>query len=270
MATFFILPTFPIKNERNNMLITGDQTTQHIELRDAAMAQKQEKPADQLIGQAKCDQLELGSIRDVKAYGTAPDICGLDVVKVAPARGPVVPFVPTVLLPDGEDGYKAVELGFRGRSAMRQKDVFDKMVDQSAKHKGQPPFNRNQIGCARDYRSLTEKCMAAGIKCSNVFQVGSGQQGRVDFMDAYIRDSDRLKRFHRAIGQGTSLVVRRVRPSVRGSNHIITDWALVNLVCLGDMDLSAVLARFKWSIAGKNRKSLQGALCGILDRMMMC
>lgn len=234
------------------------------------MIQKQEKPDDLLTGQAKRDQVELGSIDDVKANGAAPEACGPDMVSVAPARGLVVSFMPTVMVPDGEAGYKSVELGFRGRAAMRQRDVFDRMAAQSARRKGVPPFNRYQVGIARDYRALTEKCAAAGVKCSNLFQVGSGHQGAIDFMDAFMRDRDRLRRFHRAIGTGTSLAVRRVRPSVRGTNHSITDWAMVNLVCLGDMDLSAALKRFRWSVKGKTRKALQAALCAALDRMMVC
>ena len=64
-----------------------------------------------------------------------------------------------------------------------------------------------------------------------------------------------------------ALAVRRIRPSDRGSRAGITDRRLVDMVCLGGEDLTAVLRAHGWFEDGKNRKALRLALCAVLDRM---
>lgn len=47
----------------------------------------------------------------------------------------------------------------------------------------------------------------------------------------------------------------------------ITALALVNCVCLLDLDLSAVLRRHGWAPKGLHRDRLRKGLCAALDRM---
>lgn len=216
-------------------------------------------------GQAMRDLRELDTLDGLKRNGQAPAACGPDVVFIAPARGPVMVFQPTAMQPDGKDGYKVDYMGYRGRSAMRGKDTFDRMLEQCAKAKAPPPFTWFQIDAARAYRDLYEDVHAAGVKCSQAFDAASGGGG--DFMDAYLRDSEQLRRLQARIGYGADMVVRRVRPSVRGTRRTISDRELVDCVCLGDRSVSGAMTAFGWSDATKNRIAARAALCAALDRM---
>ncbi|MCP3969247.1 MAG: hypothetical protein GY717_02785 [Rhodobacteraceae bacterium] len=137
--------------------------------------------------------------------------------------------------------------------------------------KDQPHLVGERGGAARDYRALHERVQCAGVKCSRAFdvQIGGQGQGQVDFMDAYIRDTERLAMFRRAIGDGVAMSVRQdgAHNMDRGSRWSVTDTRLVEMVCIGDKPLSAVLKAHGWSLAGKNRKTLRAALCAALERM---
>ena len=58
-----------------------------------------------------------------------------------------------------------------------------------------------------------------------------------------------------------------VRPSARGSRVTITDRAVVDMVCLRDMTLDAVLGAHGWSVCREYRQALLATLVGALDRM---
>lgn len=214
------------------------------------------------------------------ADGTAPDACGPDVVRVAPARGKVRPYRPSVALPDGEGGHKLVDMGYRDRSAMICEDVFDTMTAQAKRRGGCELFTRQQIGAGRDYRDIHEHVQAGGMKCSNVFDDQSGGGGgTTDFMDVYLRDSQRLTAFQQAIGGGVAKDIKRKVPVTEGKRVIgdiqlrevgrklITTRRLVDLVCIGDTPISGVLAAHGWTRTGKNITTLRQALCAALDRM---
>ena len=207
------------------------------------------------------------------AEGTAPDECGPDVVRVAPARGRVTTYRPTISLPDGDGGHKLVDMGYRDRAAMVQEDVFDRMMDQARRRAGSQgaalPFTHHQIGAARDYRALHERLASAGVKCSRAFDPEPAGQGGVEFMVAYTRDSERMAMIHRAIGTGVALSVRRhaAHGMDRGSRRAILDRELVDMVCLRDMALSAVLKARGWAVKGSSVKALRAALCAALGRV---
>lgn len=200
----------------------------------------------------------------IRDNGRAPDECGTDMVAIAPARGRVVPFKPVQVIPDGEEGYKQVDMGYRDRSAMREEDVFDRMNNQVRRKKGDLLLPSALIGVGRDYRDLFEKVEAGNIKCSNLDGGGCGG-GRVDFMDAYMRDSDRLARMQHSIGTGIAMKVQRMG---RGNRQSISDRQLIDQVCLSDRDISSVLRGFGWSVDGKNRRPAKLALWLILERMV--
>ncbi|MCP3970976.1 MAG: hypothetical protein GY717_11805, partial [Rhodobacteraceae bacterium] len=151
----------------------------------------------------------------------------------------------------------------------RARDIFDTMTDQTTRRGGELPFTKAQVGAARDYRALHERVQCAGVKCSRAFDVQIGGQGQVDFMDAYIRDTQRLAMFQRAIGDGEAMSVRQdgAHNMDRGSRWSVTDTRLVEMVCIGDKPLSAVLKAHGWSASSKGTKRLRAALCAALERM---
>ncbi len=176
----------------------------------------------------------------------AADICG-DAIPAAPARGPVRVFQPMSLYPDGDENWTAQPSGYRGRSALQRADVFDVMAAKSRSSGKPSPFTRAQVTAGRAYRDLVERHACAGLRCSSIEGVRSGAGGGGSFIDAVLRDRADIARLHRRIGSGISLVVRKIRPSARGSRVNITDRRLVDMVCLEDKPLSAVLPAHGWA-----------------------
>ena len=199
--------------------------------------------------------------------GFAPVECGPDVIRIAPARGRVETFQPNVLLPDGKGGMKHVAMGYRDRSAMRQRDVFDVMADQAQRAGGRAPFSPVEVGAGRDYRTLVERLSGAGYKGSAVFDDSRGGGGKVDVMDAHLQDVERLHRMQRAIGGGSALSVRRVRPSTRAGRIEVGTRVLCDMVCLADSPLSAILQAHGWQKSSKATATLRDALSAALTRL---
>ncbi len=209
-------------------------------------------------------QSRIDAMKDAAA---PPDGCSRE-IPVAPARGPVVEFRELRSMPRG-DGFVLVEAPYRAGCPGRARDIFDTMTDQTTRRGGEPPFTKAQVGAARDYRALHERVQCAGVKCSRAFDVQIGGQGRVDFMDAYIRDTERLAMFQRAIGDGVAMSVRQDGANTmdRGSRWSVTDTRLVEMVCIGDKPLSAVLKAHGWPGSSRNIKHLRAALCASLGHM---
>lgn len=86
-------------------------------------------------------------------------------------------------------------------------------------------------------------------------------------MDAVLRDREEIERLRRQIGNGSAMVVRRIRPSKRGSRASISDRRLVDMVCLEDRALSDVLKAHGWSVYGETSQAASKALGRALDRM---
>ncbi len=230
-----------------------------------AMREHRDRPADVF----RCGKQERKRIDAVMDAAVIPDGCSRE-IPVAPARGPVAEFRELRSMPRG-DGFVLVEAPYRAGRPGRARDIFDTMTDQTTRRGGEPPFTRAQVGAARDYRALHERVQSAGVKCSRAFdvQIGGQGQGQVDFMDAYIRDTQRLAMFHRAIGDGVAMSVRQDGANTmdRGSRWSVTDTRLVEMVCIGDKPLNAVLKAHGWSASSKGTKRLRAALCAALERM---
>ena len=205
---------------------------------------------------------------EILLSGMPPPECG-SAMPIAPARGKVKTFQPVQILPDGEDGYKQVELGFAGRSAMKEEDVFDRMNNQVRRKKGDLVFPTGLIEVARDYREITQRVLAGNVKCSKIEGSRGGGTDR-DFMDRYMEDSEQLRRLHKAIGSGWAMQVRRqaAHQMDRGQRRSISDRELVDYVVLKDRDISSILSGFGWSVKGKSRKALKLALWLTLERMV--
>lgn len=185
-------------------------------------------------------------------------------VPVAPARGAMR----LELVRETVNGLTKRNQGRR----MEQADVFDVMIAQARRRHGDSdapfvaPFSPGQVYMARHYRDLTERYEAGGVKCSSLEAGREGGEGG-GFMDAYLADGRMLEALHRRIGMGEAMVVRRIRPSKRGTKTGITDRRLVDMVCLGGLTFDQVLARHGWAPKGEHRIALRAALCGALDRM---
>ena len=201
------------------------------------------------------------------AAGLVPVGCSSAIVD-ALARGPVVEYREGYWKEvDGKPAW--VALPYRSGCAARVRDVFDVMADQAARRGGNVPFTAAQVGAGRDYRALHERVASAGVKCSRAFHVELAGAGGGDFMDAWLADVERLRRFERAIGDGMALSVRRAAAHAmdRGQRKSISDRALVDAVCIAEQPLSRVLKTHGWAAKGKNRQYLRLALGAALDRM---
>ncbi|VCU61585.1 hypothetical protein EPIB2_662 [Tritonibacter mobilis] len=203
----------------------------------------------------------------VKARGVVPSACG-DSIPEAPARGAFRVFDPVALYPDGSD-YAVKSAGYRGRKAIRLADAFDKMEGQARK----VLFEPHQKAIGRSYGALFEKLDAAGVRCSSVEAMQQqASSGGGEYMDALLRDRQRLDDMQDRVGYGVALSVRRIRPSARGKVGLIKDRSLIDMVCVQDLTLSEVLKKCGWvadgqRAQGKHIKSLRLALLSALDRM---
>lgn len=203
----------------------------------------------------------------VRLRGAVPDVCGPE-IPVAPARGGFRVFEPVGLYPKGRDEWEVKPSGFLGRKAMRMADAFDRMAVAAAKSKGEPPFTPTQVAMGRFYRALFERHEAAGPKCVSLETSGGGTSGgQGSFIDAVRRDRERLDAMRRRIGAGSALVVRRVRPSARGSKATIFDRRAVDIICLEDGTCADVLRAHGWSVHGDAVRRVAQAVGDALDRM---
>lgn len=219
----------------------------------------------------------------LSASAPPPD-CGGE-MPVAPARGPMQSFQPREMVRTDAGNFVSRNAGYRGRRAARVSDAFDLMtlaawkahcrVADKAARAGRaapafvPPFTHGQVYVARGYAALSERCEAAGVKCSSLEALRAARSGGGDREEAMLADFQLLRAFHARIGTGLAKEVRRHRPSATGGpRHAIRVRDLVDQVCLGGMTLSEVLARHGWRSKNENvRQGLQAALCAALDRM---
>ena len=227
-----------------------------IELSAGRMERRQAAARDREAGMA-----------ETRALGNVPEGCGPEIPD-APARGPVVRFMPKTMYPDGEKGFVAKEAGYQGRKALRHADVFDRMASGAAKNGKANPFTPAQIAMGRFYRDLDEKHQSAGLRCSSLEAMSGGSSGGGgEYMDAVLRDRERLAVLRSRIGDGSAMVVRRQRPSTRGSRQGITDRRLVDMVCIEEKAMTEVLVAHGWAKKGTSVKVLVEALCAALERM---
>ena len=196
----------------------------------------------------------------------------------APARGRVDAYQGVTMLPQGDD-FRAVEEPYRAGKPGVCRDIFDDMTDQALRRRsGKPPFTRLEVETARDYRALHERVQSSGLKMSSVF-MQPRRQGKVDFMDAFMRDKERLDMFLAAIGDGIAMHARRIHKTSVGpimevslsdlqTRRPISNRELVDWVCLRERSFSCALRAFGWSDTGKNINTLRAALRASLGRMV--
>lgn len=212
---------------------------------------------------------EAGRVDVIRQAGSVPPVCGDD-IPCAPARGPVRAVDFMAAYPEGDDAYVFKPAGFLGRKTMVRADVFDTMAAQAAR-KGRPfGLTVSQVAMARTYRALVERHQAGGMRCSSIEAMpsGSGLGDADGFTERRLAASRRIDLLQARIGPGSAMMVRRIRPSVRGSRASIPDRALVDRVCLGDEDISAVLRAYGWSVYGDTVQALTAALSAALERMI--
>ncbi|AMJ49679.1 hypothetical protein APX01_19235 [Cereibacter sphaeroides] len=218
------------------------------------------------------------------AAATPPE--AMQAAPVAPARG-AQRLVPNVTVLPG--GLRRIEPGH-----WEAADVFDAMTRSAwLKHEAavekarlaheeskseenftapvfEPPFSPGQIAMARHYRGLVERHSAGGVRCSSAEALlagGVSGGGDRDWMDGYLREGEELARLRARIGTGSAMVVRRIRPSARGSKASIADRTLVDMVALSGKTLSEVLAAHGWAKCTEHLGALRLALATALDRM---
>lgn len=189
--------------------------------------------------------------------GMPPEACGCD-APVAPARGAVLVVETVVIADDGTGKLRTETAGYRGRRAFRAADALDRIT----------ALSEAQRAAGRRYAAVAEVVAAGGMKRSSLYSdaVSGTDEGR-DWMDVYIGHCERLRRMHRAIGDGVGMAVRRVRPSARGTKASIADRKLVDMVCLGQSGLVPVLEAHGWVNTGRNVRVLSEALAAILQRL---
>lgn len=203
-----------------------------------------------------------------------PERCGPAMI-AQPARGPMIATAPKGVVPDGAEGWKVEHVGYRGRDVARAADAFDLMEAQARRAARNSDaghvslFTPVQVAVGRRYAMLVERHEASGVRCSSVEAQRGGGSGGGSFIDTVIHEGDVIRAMRRAIGDGASLAVRRIRPSVRGSRVGIRDRALVDAVCLRGETVSDVLEAHCWALGVKVRDAARQALGGALDRMAL-
>lgn len=231
---------------------------------DEVVGRMERRDAVSIAEQARMDE--------VRSLGFVPDAVGPE-IPAAPARGPVRMFESMASYPKGENDFEMKAAGYMGRKTLQRADSFDLMAAKAARHKKAPPFSPAQVAMGRFYRDLVEKHSCAGVKCSSLESLSQGSSGGGEFMDAVLRDRQRIDVLRRRIGSGSAMVVRRIRPSDRGSWASIMDRRLVDAVCIEAGSLTDVLRAHGWvregqSAKGDHIKALATALAAALDRMM--
>lgn len=229
-----------------------------------------------LRGLAEADRLALWTAlaeaerRDMLASMSAvPEECG-PMMRSGPAQSRLIPFQPIVVIVDAQGVEQAVPLGYRGRSAARVEDVFDRMHNrQTAAHREVhgPLFNPSQVAIARTYRALVEDVSRGNMRGVDLEGAGGGGGSDDGFLAAFMDRKAQIDAMLRRIGPGFAMPLRRVRPSHRGRRAAITHRTLVDQVCIGQMDLTDVLRRAGWAPKGDLRHALRCELQECLDRM---
>lgn len=223
---------------------------------------------------------EAGNVASLLVAAQPPE--GMEEAPVAPARG-AMRFAENVVVVDeplhlsnrGEWQVRTYLDGQRWEGDCRLSDMNAQAWRAHVKADGDEadfvaPFTPGQIQMGQHYAMLVERYDAGGMKCTAIGgSTGGGSGG--DFMDAYLRVGDELRFIRSCIGTGQAMAVRRVRPSGRGGDAVprrgITDRALIDMVCLGGMDMTAVLEAHGWKEQTKHRQALRLALASCLDRV---
>lgn len=209
-------------------------------------------------------------VAKLKAKAAVPERHGPEIPD-APARGGYVAIEPMSLFPDGAEDWQVKHGGHLGRDPLRARDVFDLIAEQSARasrRAGQPePFTPRQVDTARRYRALVEREAGSGIKIASLETTTGGGGGGEDPIDRAIRQRRALTRMRKLLDAGGwALAPQRAAPH-GDRRRAIRLRVAVDMLCLQEMTLSAILTRFGWSRGAKTENRLRAAIQGALDRM---
>lgn len=209
---------------------------------------------------------EAGRVNAVLDQAVPPPSMGA--APIAPARGPMRIERSWDVLPGGtrrragSHGVDMCQIEVMVAHAQRRH------IDRTPDAPFVPPFSASHIAVARDYRALVEWREGSALRCASL-EAGrnTGSSGSGLFIDTFMQQGQWLAELHRRIGDGVAMDVRRHMD--RGNTRRpIGVRALVDMVIVGDQDLTTVLQRFGWFADGKNRKVLKTQLVAALERMM--
>lgn len=164
-----------------------------------------------------------------------------------------------------EDG-RRVDLPYE---LARRTDAFDRMIRAAIARNTTCGLHIGHINTGRHYRTVIELVQSTSARSCLDLSPGGG--GGVADVGGAILDARRwVATYQRRIGEGMALEVRRRTARPR---HPITRRDLVDLVCLGDLQPSAIAIRHGWVKSnGKAQdhavQHLTRALAAALDAMM--
>ncbi|GAA5073529.1 hypothetical protein N0B44_15640 [Roseibacterium beibuensis] len=209
------------------------------------------KPAKQIDANRRAED---EALRLLKARGTPPEQCG-DAIPVCPARGPILPWMPTETYRDVHGKEHTVRAA--RHHAGRVRDVFDRLGSR---------LDPGQVAVGRHYAALTEELAGSGLGAVSLDGAGGGG-GRDDVLERRLTMRAELDAMQARIGGALALDIRNLRPSARDGRRAIPLRALVDLVCLSDMMPGAVLLQFGWAKDAAKVKLLTAELAQALDNM---
>lgn len=212
-------------------------------------------------------------LQAIRSASAVPEQCGPDVVS-APARGACVVERRLAMVPNGVDSkgldkWSPAPTGYGHRANARKADAFDRMIAAAQRGKRTCPLTPGQMAMGRRYAALVERAAGDGMKLSSLDgSLGGGDS--TGWIDRHLTIADEVAMLRNRIGCGSSLAVRRVRPSASGETQRgpIMDRVLVDMVCIKDCALDDVLRAHGWQPDGRTRKALSEALSAALDRMI--
>lgn len=215
------------------------------------------------------DLTEAARVEYVKSFGAVPSECGDDIIP-AVARGVVRPVQLDRAYLRGDGEIETMPAGHKRRKTMVVADVFDRMNAQAMKKKRRLRLTAAQVNMGRIYARVFERHSAGAVRCSSIEGRSGGGGGSGDgFTDARLASSRQIDVWHRRIGSGPALDVKRVRKLRPGKVHRVAISArqLVDGVCIEDMEISKVLRRYGWASDGATITRCCLALGAVLDRM---
>jgi hypothetical protein len=205
------------------------------------------------------------TLEAIRLWSLAPDECGPE-VPASPARGAYQLLRPETMVPEGGEAgaYRAAPATHQGRAVIRTLDVWDRIDVADRRARRPRSLTPAQVEAGRVYGALIERMSAAGLAGSSMEIVSGGGAGGVS--EGRLADAERVRRMRRRVGDGLALELRRVRPSARGGTRAsIRALDVLDMVAVGGVMPSGVLARFGWSDKGDHRKRVVAALRAALD-----
>lgn len=212
---------------------------------------------------------EASRLDELRARAARPDGVGEGISPCAPARGPAKLFRPEEVVKTEAGAMRFRRMTEAGAHALRMADAFDVMEEQAARRAksrnrdAEPLFTAAQVEAGRAFAEVYEFVAKGGVKCASL-EGRTGGGGHREFMDIYAAACERHRRMVAAIGTGWAIEPKRAAPH-GDRRRAIRSLTLVHMVCVQQLGLTDVLARFGWSRSQKVRDGLRAALADSLD-----